>query len=250
MKDKNRVVLLYLVSIILGRLLLRVPSATLSDVGEWDEVGRTQHSLVCSDGREDVVGSAKVNLTLSAARCHSFVIFSLFGREAEAAGRFPEQKSWCRTKKLMNQHIQQMAELPVTNFNHLSPLQSLCKLLLLPPSLSSQPLMFLDYFAMLSLATVSITIFSGPFGRRGSPVLLFEVGSWRKKWQGLRCSNSDAKWALRRGCRRPCPSGFTFFFSPSYELRTSDEGFQFFHIDRRGQTGIWARSQNLTTSSP
>ncbi|KAG0717982.1 hypothetical protein GWK47_053373 [Chionoecetes opilio] len=76
--------------------------------------GRTQHSLVCSDGRKTWWAPREVNLTLSAAAATSFVYLQPFRREAEAAG-VPEQKSWCRTKKLMNQHILAVAELPVTN---------------------------------------------------------------------------------------------------------------------------------------
>ncbi|KAG0709975.1 hypothetical protein GWK47_023745 [Chionoecetes opilio] len=146
----------------------------------------------------------EVNLTLSAAAATSFVIFSLFGREAEGAA-FPEQKSWCRTKKFMKTAHSAVAELPVTQLNHFSPskvsVNSFSFLLLSAANLSC----FLDSFAMLPCQQYSLPFSSGPFGRRGSPCLLLR---WvmEEEVAGAAMSNSDAKCPWRRASETLSPS--------------------------------------------
>ncbi|KAG0730223.1 hypothetical protein GWK47_003310 [Chionoecetes opilio] len=106
MKDENRVVLLYWFSIILDGCFLLSPSATLSDVGEWTRW--TDSALPGLQRWQRRRGGAprEVNLTLSAAAATSFVIFSLFGREAEAAA-LPRAEELVSDEEVMNQHIQQ-----------------------------------------------------------------------------------------------------------------------------------------------
>ncbi|KAG0706862.1 hypothetical protein GWK47_024244 [Chionoecetes opilio] len=139
----------------------------------------------------------EVNLTLSAAAATSFVIFSLFGREAEAAA-LARAEDWCRTKKLMNQHIQQWRELPVTN-SIISPLSkvsanSFSFLLLSAANLSC----FLDSFAMLSLSTVLITIFLWPLWSSRKSLSFCLRWVMEEEVAGAAMSNIDAKCPWRR----------------------------------------------------
>ncbi|KAG0720878.1 hypothetical protein GWK47_000694 [Chionoecetes opilio] len=123
--------------------------------------GRTQHSLVCSDGRERRGGLRERSLELSAAAPTSFVIFTLFGREAEAAA-LPRAEELVSDEEVDESAHSAVAELPVTNFNPLSPLH---KSLLTPFSFPfSQPPTshFPRLFAMLSLSTVPLPFSSGP----------------------------------------------------------------------------------------
>ncbi|KAG0718703.1 hypothetical protein GWK47_051954 [Chionoecetes opilio] len=109
----------------------------------------------------------EVNLTLSAAAAISFVIFSLFGREAEAAA-LPRAEELVSDEEVDESAHSAVAELPVTN-SIISPLSkvsanSFSFLLLSAANLSC----FLDSFAM-PCQQYSLPFSSGPFGRRGSP---------------------------------------------------------------------------------
>ncbi|KAG0722851.1 hypothetical protein GWK47_043776 [Chionoecetes opilio] len=114
MKDENRVVLLYLVSIILdGCFCCLLPQHfPMSANGRG---GRTQHSLVCSDGREDVVGSARGQLDPVSCCCHLLRDLQPFSDEKAEAAALPRAEELVSDEEVDESAHSAVAELPVTN---------------------------------------------------------------------------------------------------------------------------------------
>ncbi|KAG0713671.1 hypothetical protein GWK47_015691 [Chionoecetes opilio] len=185
--------------------------------------GRTQHSLVCSMA-EKTWWLARGQLYLSAAAATSFVIFSLFGREAEEAGLSPSRRVGVGTKKLMNQHIQQWRKSrSPTQYLSFSKVSTNS----FSFSFSQQPTSHVPrLFCHASLSTVPLPFPLAPLVVEEVLVLLFE---WimEEEVAGAAMSNSDAK--CPGGGRRRALSPSDDVFSPSYELRTSPRGFLVFH---------------------
>ncbi|KAG0711182.1 hypothetical protein GWK47_021167 [Chionoecetes opilio] len=181
--------------------------------------GRTQHSLVCSDGRKRRGWAPRESqLDPVSCCCHLLVIFSLFGREAEAAA-LPRPEELVSDEEVDGISTSAVAELPVSKLNHLSlskvSANSFSFLLLS----AAKPLMFPRLFCHALL--VNSTHYHFPLALwfvEEVLVLLFEVDHGGGSGRGFAMSNSDAKCPWRRGVGDLCPPRIDVF-SPF--LRTS-----------------------------